>query len=99
MTVTRSAELVVVEGVFPPGQGSSVHCRETVTVELVTPPLMVLTTVTVHAMPVVAPAGPGPTLLHWSTVISAARALLGASVRPANEKAAVSASTSSRAAR
>jgi hypothetical protein len=73
MSVTRSAEPLV-KVPFPPGQGSSEHCRVTVVDEDVIPELIVLTTVTVQVMPVVAPAGPGPTLLHWSTLSTAAAA-------------------------
>ena len=73
MSVTRSVELLV-NVPLPPGQASSEHCRVSVVVDDVVPPLIVLTTVTVHVMPVVAPAGPGPTLLHWSRVMTAATA-------------------------
>jgi hypothetical protein len=69
--VTRSLELVVVEP-LPGAHGSREHCRLTVVVDEVVPPLMVLMTVTEQVMPVVAPMGPGPTLLHWSTVSVAA---------------------------
>jgi hypothetical protein len=63
MSVTRSGELV--ENVPLPGaQGSSAQERVTVVVEDVTPLLMVFVTVMSHVIAVVAPPGPGPTLLH-----------------------------------
>jgi hypothetical protein len=72
-SVMRSEEVVVNEP-LPGAHGSLAHNRVTVTVELVTPLLIVLTTVTVQVMDVTAPPGPGPWLLHWSTAMLAARA-------------------------
>lgn len=86
--MTRSLELVVDEP-LPGAQGSREHWRLTVVVEEVTPPLMVLTTVTVHVMPVVAPIGPGPWLLHWEMLSGAAVAGLDR-VSAAREKPPVS---------
>jgi len=58
---------------FPLRQGPREHFRVTVVVELVFPLfVIVLTTVTVHLMPVVAPLALGPTPLHWRTLRSAA---------------------------
>jgi hypothetical protein len=71
--VTRLVELVV-NVPFPGGQGPSEHCRVSVVFELVVPPLIVLTTVTVHVIAVVAPVGPGPMLLHCPIVRVAAKA-------------------------
>ena len=62
-SVTRLVECVV-NVPLPGGHGPSKHCRVTVVVELLVPPLMVLTTVTVQVMAVVAPIALGPTLLH-----------------------------------
>ena len=60
------------------------------------PRLIGSTTVTVQFMPVVAPAGPGPTWLHWSTDRVAARADVDTSAKP--PKASISvASAESRA--
>lgn len=59
---------------LPGGHGSLAHERLTVTVELVTPLLIVLTTVTSQVIAVVAPPGPGPMLLHWLMATFAARA-------------------------
>jgi hypothetical protein len=75
--VTRLVDFVV-NVPLPGGHGPSVHCRVTVVVELRWPPRMVLTTVTVHVMPVVAPLALGPTLLHWLTVWDEAAAATGA---------------------
>jgi len=62
--VTRLVEWLV-NVPFPFGQGPREQCRVTVVVELVFPLfVMVLTTVTVHLMPVVAPLALGPTPLH-----------------------------------
>jgi hypothetical protein len=87
MLVTRSGELL--ETVPLPGaQGSRAHCRVTVVVEDVTPPLMVFTTVMSQFIAVVAPPGPGPTLLHWASATFAARASLDGMTAAAKEKAA-----------
>jgi hypothetical protein len=85
--VTRLVELVV-DVPFGAEQGPSVHSRVTVVVELVAVPLIVLTTVTVHVKAVVAPAAPGPWLLHCSTDTLPAWATLGAA-SPANQNALV----------
>lgn len=69
--VTRSAEPLV-KVPLPPGHGSREHCLVRVTVEEVVPELIVLTMSTVQFIPVVAPAGPGPTSLHCATVTLAA---------------------------
>jgi hypothetical protein len=61
--VTRLVELLV-KVPLPEGQGSKEHWRVSVVVDDVVPELIVLTTVTSHVIPVVAPPGPGPTLLH-----------------------------------
>jgi hypothetical protein len=83
--VTREFELVV-DVPFGLEQGASVHARVTVVVELVAVPLIVLTTVTVHFRPVVAPAVPGPWPLHWSIAAAAAWAGAGAA-SPATQNA------------
>ena len=90
-SVTMSDEVVVVDP-LPGGHGSLAHNRLTVTVELVTPPLIVLTTVTEQTMLVVAPPGPGPMPLHWSMAMLAALAGGGEMAIPAMENAAVSSS-------
>jgi hypothetical protein len=87
--VTRSVELVT-NVPFPGAQGSREHCRVMVTVELVESPLMVLTTVTMQVIRVVAPPGPGPTSLHWSTATFAAWAAGGGTANTATDKARVS---------
>lgn len=86
--VTRLVELLV-NVPFPDGHGSEEQVRTTVVVELVVPLLIVLTTVTSQSRPVVAPPVPGPTLLHWSTVISAAATGEGRIAIPANENAPI----------
>ena len=63
MLVTKLVELLV-NVPFPGGHGPSEHWRVSVVLELVVPPLIVLTTVTVQVIAVVAPVGPGPMLLH-----------------------------------
>lgn len=73
MSVTRSGELLV-NVPLPGTQGSRAHSRVTVVVEDVTPPLIVFTTVMSHVIAVVAPPGPGPTLLHWASATFAAPA-------------------------
>ena len=78
--VMRSVELLV-SIPLPGGQGPSAHSRLTVSVELVLPPLIVLTTVTVHVIDVVAPCGLGPTSLHWLTETFAAYAGVATPVR------------------
>jgi hypothetical protein len=83
--VTRELELVV-DVPFGLEQGPRVHSRVTVVVELVAVPLIVLTTVTVHFKPVVAPAVPGPWPLHWSTLAEAAWAG-AAAASPATQNA------------
>jgi len=88
ISVTRFVELLV-NVPFPDGHGSREQVRITVVVELVMPPLIVLTTVTAQSKPVVAPPGPGPTLLHWSTVMDAATAGEGRTAIPAKENALV----------
>lgn len=74
--VTRPVERVVK---LPLGveQRPSVHSRVTVVSELVAVALIVLTTVTVHVSAVVAPSGPGPWPLHWSTAMLEAWAAVG----------------------
>ena len=94
--VTRLRELVV-NVPLPGAHGVSEHCRCTVTVELVRPlALMVLTTVTVHVMPVVAPEGPALRLLHWLTVTFAAWAGAVSTVSPASENPLTTTTTASR---
>lgn len=88
ISVTKLVELLV-NVPFPDGQGSREQVLVTVVVELVVPLLIVLTTVTVQSIPVVAPPGPGPTLLHWSTEIFAALAGEGNRAIPAKENAPV----------
>ena len=87
-TVTRPVDWVV-NVPFGVEQGSSVHSRVTVVVELVDVPLVVLTTATVHRKAVVAPLVPGPWLLHWSTTMVAAWAAVG-KTSPAMPNAPVS---------
>jgi hypothetical protein len=82
--VTKLVELLV-NVPFPDGHGSSEHSLVTVVVELVTPLLIVLTTVTVQVKAVVAPAGPGPKLLHWSTTTFAACADVAGSPKPTTD--------------
>ena len=86
--VTRPLERVV-NVPFGVEQGPSVHSRVTVVVELVVLPLIVLTTVTVHFIPVVAPSALGPWSLHWLTTTVAAWAVVGMAT-PARENAPVS---------
>lgn len=76
MSVMRSVE-VLVNVPLPGAHGPRLHCRVTVSVELVTPLLMVFQTSTVQVMPVVAPLASGPTPLHWSTEPVAAQADVG----------------------
>jgi hypothetical protein len=94
--VTKFRELVV-NVPLPGAQGVREHCRRTVTLELVRPlALMVLTTVTVHVMPVVAPGGPALRLLHCLTVTFAARAGAVDKVSPASENPLATTTTASR---
>jgi hypothetical protein len=88
MSVTRLMESVVN---VPLGaeQGPRVHSRVTVVVEYVVVPLIVLTTLTVHLIPVVAPWAPGPWPLHWSTTMVEAWAAVG-TASPAMANAPVS---------
>ncbi|MGZ4614945.1 MAG: hypothetical protein ACXV4A_05240 [Actinomycetes bacterium] len=87
--VTRLVDWVV--NVPLPGEhGSSEHSRVTVVVEPVMPRLIVLTTVTRHVMPVVAPAGPAPTPLHCPTSRFAAWAAGGDRANHAKENAPAS---------
>ena len=88
-SVTKSVELLV-NVPLPPGQASSEHCRVRVVVDDVVPELMLLTTVTVHVIPVVAPAAHGPTLLHWSSVMAAAAAGDAPRLRAATDNDAAS---------
>jgi hypothetical protein len=85
--VTRLVEWVV-KVPFGEEQAPRVHVRETVVVELVVLPRIVLTTVTAHVRPVVAPSAAGPCPLHWSIVRVAACAVDGDSAAIANENAA-----------
>jgi hypothetical protein len=62
---------------FGDEQGPMVHCRVTVVLEYVDVPLIVLTTVTVHFSAVVAPAVPATWVLHWSTDMVEAWAVVG----------------------
>jgi len=87
--VTRLVECVT-NVPFPCAQGWREQCRVTVVVELVFVPLMVLTTVTVHLIPVVLPIAPGPWPLHWLTVRSAACAADGDKAAIAKENALAS---------
>jgi hypothetical protein len=97
MLVTRSTELLV-NVPLPPGQGSSEHDRVSVVEDEVAPELLiVLVTVTVQVMPVVAPAAPGPTLLHWSMVMLAAEAGATPTLTAAADSAAVSSTPASSA--
>lgn len=86
--VTRLLECVV-NVPFGVEQGPSVHSRVTVVVELLVEPLIVLTTVTVHVIPVEAPSAFGPCPLHWSTTMVAAWAVAGMDT-PARENTPVS---------
>ena len=86
--VTRLLERVV-NVPFGVEQGPSEHSLVTVVVELVVVPLIVLTTVTVHFIPVVAPSARGPWPLHWSTTMVAAFAVVGMAT-PARENVQVS---------
>ncbi|MBC7560731.1 MAG: hypothetical protein H7270_15600 [Dermatophilaceae bacterium] len=79
----------VVNVPFGVEQGPSVHSRVTVVVELLVGPSIVLTTVTVHLIPVEAPSAFGPCPLHWSTTIVEARAMSGMNT-PARENTPVS---------
>ena len=88
--VTRLVELVV-KVPFPDGHGPSEHCRVTVVVEPLVPPLMVLTTVTVQVTPVVAPGGVAPMLLHWLTAMTAADAVGDGRTSPTKANAPASA--------
>jgi len=94
--VTRSFELVT-KVPLPESHGSPAHKRSTVTDELVVPPLMVFTTVTVHTMAVVAPPGPALRLLHWSIATFAACAGEGVSPIPTIDMAPTRASTAIKA--
>ena len=85
-TVTRLVELVV-NVPFGDEQGPRAHCRVTVVVELVVVPLTVLTTVTVHFIPVVAPSALEPWPLHWSMAMGAALAGPAGTIKPASENA------------
>lgn len=91
-SVTRLVDLVV-NVPFPGGHGSLAHSRVTVVVEPRVPPLIVLTTTTVQVIAVVAPPGPGPMLLHWSTAMFAARATEGGRANPAMENAPMTTTT------
>jgi len=75
--VTRLVDFVT-KVPLPGAHGSRPQSRMTVVTELCVPPSIVFTTVTSHVMRVVAPAGPGPTLLHWLTASVAATADGGA---------------------
>jgi len=88
ITVTRLTASVV-DVPFGAEQGPSVQSRVTVVVEYVLVPLIVLTTVTVHFIAVVAPSAAGPWLLHWSTTMVEAWAVVGRAT-PAMENAPVS---------
>ena len=65
--VTSCVELLV-KVPLPGAQGPSVHSLVRVVVDPRVEPLIVLTTTTVHVIPVVAPSGPGPCPLHCSSV-------------------------------
>jgi len=88
--VTRSVE---VWGTPAGAHGLLWQVADTVVVELVRPPLMVLTMRTVQAMEVVAPPGPGPIPLHWLAVRFAAAADGTRSTRPPAVNSRVTAAT------
>jgi hypothetical protein len=95
-SVTRLGEEVV-NVPFADEQGPRVQFRVTVVVELVVVPLIVLTTLTAHVSPVVAPSALGPWPLHWSIVMVAACAVEGDRAAAAKENALASSSAISAA--